>query len=282
MAWRSRHTRGDASLAFVAFYAMGLLAVTLLQRRFFNSSAVPLALLLAWSLVETWRSLGGEQPSRARRAAALAAVALAGAWLVWPLADAYRGPVANVKHALAGEPVRLPPGLVRQRAFRRAAAWLRANSPPTSGWLAPGAQPEYGVMASWTHGHLIEFVARRPSIANNFGDDLGEENFLASYRYFEAEGPEAERMLSALCARYVLFRTAAGADLQVFPKRSLNYRLSLPVPDVAHLRMVYDEPMPPRGGVSRIRIFENRAFPPACRAQVRGAAAPDANGARGL
>ena len=38
---------------------------------------------------------------------------------------------------------------------------------------------EYGVMAHWTDGHVIEYVAQRPTIVTNFGDDLGESyNFV--------------------------------------------------------------------------------------------------------
>lgn len=278
-----RETRGEqrATVFFIVFWAVVLLGVTLLQRRFFNSSSVALALLFAWSLGEAWRKLSAQRGTTVRAGALALLIAIA-LFLFWPVADAYVGPAANLQQASRGDPLRLPPGLVRQRAFRRAALWLRKNTPPTHGWLSQDAQPAYGVLASWTHGHLIEYVARRPSIADNFGDDLGPENFLASYRYFEAEEPEATRILEQLCARYVLFRTATGSDLEAFSPTSLNYRLSLPTPDVRGLVMIYDEPMPSRGGVSRIRIFEAPSPQPGCAARARSARRADAARSAGL
>ena len=54
------------------------------------------------------------------------------------------------------------------------ARWIALRTPPTSGWIDPGEPPEYGVLAPWGLGHLIEYVARRPTVTNGFGDDIGE------------------------------------------------------------------------------------------------------------
>jgi asparagine N-glycosylation enzyme membrane subunit Stt3 len=124
-----------------------------------------------------------------------------------------------------------------------------------------GPEPEYGVLALWTHGHLIEYVARRPSIANNFGDDLGETNFLASYRYFDAPVEEATELTTALRVRYVLMRTATGAERDALAPESMRFLLSgtpEEVAGIAGVRLVYDEPMRLPNDAGRVRIFEIR------------------------
>ena len=60
------------------------------------------------------------------------------------------------------------------------------------------------------NGHLIEYVGRRPTVTNNFGDDIGAENYRLVQRYFAARSEaEAEAIASDLGARYVV-ATLAG------------------------------------------------------------------------
>ena len=251
---RTRREAQREGIWLLVFQLLALGAVTVLQKRFFNTFSVALALIVGWSLVAAYRELAARFE---RRAIMATTVALAAAWLLWPVLDAYRVPARNVRQALAGEPISLPPLLLRQRAFERAARWLRDHSPDPRGFFG-GEPPMYGVLALWTHGHMIEYVARRPSVADNFGDDLGGEGLRASYRYFQAPADEANALLDRLRVRYVLVRTAVGADLAGLPPQSMWRRLSERPEslDLLQLRLVYDRPIPERDG-TRIRIFEH-------------------------
>lgn len=44
--------------------------------------------------------------------------------------------------------------------------WIKKNTPPTSGYY-DDKKPEYGILAYWDFGHLINFYAHRPVVANN-------------------------------------------------------------------------------------------------------------------
>jgi asparagine N-glycosylation enzyme membrane subunit Stt3 len=66
-------------------------------------------------------------------------------------------------------------------------------------------RPEYAVLSHWTDGHILEYVARRPTVVDNFGDDLGEENFALSEEYYLAEEPRASQILDQLGVRYAIF-----------------------------------------------------------------------------
>jgi dolichyl-diphosphooligosaccharide--protein glycosyltransferase len=89
------------------------------------------------------------------------------------------------------------------------AEWLRAHTPETSGWMGAGV-PEYGVIAPWGLGHVIEHVARRPTVTDNFGNDIGEGNFLLARRYFLAAEVQAGELLDAVKARYVVAQAAVN------------------------------------------------------------------------
>jgi hypothetical protein len=61
-------------------------------------------------------------------------------------------------------------------------------------------------------------VARRPTVVDNFGDDLGEENFALSEEYYLAEEPRASEILDRLGARYAIFEhRAIGSRRDVEP-----------------------------------------------------------------
>ncbi len=262
LAWTSRSGPSRHARRLVVLQVLVLGGVTLLQRRFFNTFSVALALLMGWSLVTCFRmatrdgavAFGGRWRPRAV-AAGLAAVSM---WLLQPVLESYRLPLRNVHEALAGRPLTLPSAILRMRRFARAATWMRENTPPTAGFLDAGEEPAYGVLSLWTHGHLIEYMARRPSIADNFGDDLGGTNFDASYRFYQAEETEAREIAAALRVGYVLIRTSEGGERNALPRDSMRYRLSgapRELERLSWLRLVYEAPLPP-GDPSRIRIFQ--------------------------
>jgi dolichyl-diphosphooligosaccharide--protein glycosyltransferase len=201
-AWRQP---ARAPLLLWVGWSAALLAATLLQRRFFHAFAVALALLFAWTLR---RLDAGAQAALARRPAlrrgarvALAAAALA---CLAPVAETYRLHVAALAEDPERAPVHVAPGLVRRRAMLEMARWLSRRTPPTSGWLDASQAPEYGVLGPWELGHIVQYVARRPVVVDNFGDDVGGRGFEAARRYYSSAEPEASRLLDSLGVRYVI------------------------------------------------------------------------------
>jgi dolichyl-diphosphooligosaccharide--protein glycosyltransferase len=201
-AWRKR--RGAAT-AVLLFWGAGLLAATLFQRRFFNTSAVAVAALLALTLCHAWRAL--PQPwraTRSRRAGLSLAFALVVVLLLAPSIGGYRHYALNQAAAWSGAKQRLSQEEIEKRVALDTAEWIAAHTPATSGWLGGDAAPEYGIMAPWPLGHILESVARRPTVVTNFGDDLGPENFRLMRRYYQAGESEAAVLLDRLGVRYVV------------------------------------------------------------------------------
>jgi asparagine N-glycosylation enzyme membrane subunit Stt3 len=186
-------------------WTAALLVVTLLQRRFFNSFAVCLALLFAWSAcaLQRWiaRALRGRATARRAASAALAAALLA---CLVPMAESYRLPVVALFDDATRGPVHVAPSLVRRRAMLELAIWMSRRTPATAGWLDPARRPGYGVLGPWEIGHILQYVARRPTVVDNFGDDLGEAGFARARAYFASEEPAASRILDELEVRYVV------------------------------------------------------------------------------
>jgi asparagine N-glycosylation enzyme membrane subunit Stt3 len=186
-------------------WTAALLAVTLLQRRFFNSFSVCLALLFAWSVcaLRGWiaRVLAGRDA--ARRAAHALLVTAVLACLV-PVAGSYRLAVAALFDDAERGPVHVAPSLVRRRAMLELAIWMSRRTPATAGWLDPAQRPGYGVLGPWEIGHILQYVARRPTVVDNFGDDLGEAGFERARAYFASEEPAASQILDELGVRYVV------------------------------------------------------------------------------
>jgi dolichyl-diphosphooligosaccharide--protein glycosyltransferase len=203
-AWAWRRPVRAPLLVWIAWTG-ALLAVTLLQRRFFNSSSVCLALLFAWSVraVHGWlgHALAGRRSLRRAAGAALVVLVLA---CLAPVAASYRLPVAALFDDPARGPVHVPPSLVRRRAMLDLAIWMSRRTPATAGWLDPARRPGYGVLGPWEIGHILQYVGRRPTVVDNFGDDVSEAGFERARRYFASEEAAASRLLDELGVRYVV------------------------------------------------------------------------------
>jgi hypothetical protein len=84
----------------------------------------------------------------------------------------------------------------RHGAERRMGEWLRER---------PMEEGREAVLASWGAGHMIEWVAQRPTIATNFGSYLGEESYSFGPRVFMCEDDAAlERLLAERQIGYLL------------------------------------------------------------------------------
>jgi hypothetical protein len=144
--------------------ALPLLAVQAFgQARFAEGLALPLAVGLGVALA---RAMSARLPQKVPFAARMALAGVVALALVWPalVRSVERWPLRN--DALRSE----RPATI---GVRLAAEWI-------------GAQPAHAanetVLALWSHGHVIERVAQRGSLATNFGSYVGESGFRASPR----------------------------------------------------------------------------------------------------
>jgi dolichyl-diphosphooligosaccharide--protein glycosyltransferase len=204
LAWAWRRPVRAPLLLWLGWTAV-LLAATLAQRRFFNAFSVPLALLFAWAVRAADARLAAALARRpARRRAARALLAAAALACLAPVAETYRLYVAALFEDPERGPVHVAPSLVRRRAMLEMAIWMSRRTPPTAGWLDPAREPGYGVLAPWEVGHILQYVARRPTVVDNFGDDVAPRGFERARRYYASPEPAASRILDELGVRYVI------------------------------------------------------------------------------
>ena len=198
-----RAPRNPARWLFL-FWAAGLFAVTLLQRRFFNTSSVGYALVLGLALCLVARQLAARWSWLPRGAAGAVAAAVA-LVLLLPMTAPYQRQLRNEWAARQNGKLEVPQGFGAALAGVEAAIWLRGETPPTAGWLDPDSSgPEYGVLAPWHLGHVIEYIGRRPTVVDNFGDDIGRENFAWARRYYLGTEDEMVEELAQRRIRYVI------------------------------------------------------------------------------
>jgi len=226
LAWASRRRDDRDAIALLLIWAVALSAAALVQRRFSNSAALPFALVTAWAAVQAGRIVAVRfAPGAARRgAAALVTALLVGAGLA-AIGPAHGAGLADAARALRGAGTS-PGGTGRIGQMVALGEWLRANTPPTAGFFAADARPEYSVLAMWGHGHVIRYVGRRPPVVDNFGDDVSPENFAASIRYFGSHREEEGlAILDRLGARYVVVDPVNVFLFAQSGARSLSHRL---------------------------------------------------------
>jgi dolichyl-diphosphooligosaccharide--protein glycosyltransferase len=183
-------------------WACVLAAATIVQRRFFNAASVGVALLFALALVEAQRELARRFPRA--RIRVLAALALAAVALLLPTLQTYAWDAGNVWRALRGKDPRLTPSTQERVAIAELASWIRTATPIPSEWLDASARPAWGILAPWEIGHVLEYTARRPTVSDNFGNDIGSENYERALRYFQSDEASAAALLEALSVRYVV------------------------------------------------------------------------------
>ena len=184
-----------------------LLLLTLGQRRFANSLAVPFAVALATTLGDL-ACYGRARTGGAARLASGAAIVLSGALML----DGLGTCLWRQRHA--------PEELAALADFRyerlRGLQTLRELSPSPGAWNAADSRQDYGVLAVWGLGHPIEYHARRPSISTNFGSFVGASNFRDHARALLESDPEA--FLEAcrqLGAEYVVVGARQVSELVV-------------------------------------------------------------------
>jgi len=127
-------------------------AFYLIQSRFGQLFAVPLAAITGWAIEKAWRRIRGGQ---GRSVLALATIVLAAVTppiVAWQLRPSW-----------------FPAGRLVGDATVRAYLWVRDHTPPTRGFDDPRLKPEYGIVSNWDRGHHLTWFARRPNVANPFG-----------------------------------------------------------------------------------------------------------------
>jgi asparagine N-glycosylation enzyme membrane subunit Stt3 len=213
LAWSMRETGIRPRLVLVLWLATVLLLATLTQRRFMNSFSILHALVLGLACERAVSVLRTRLRGRLvlRRASALAA-GLAAIWILLPISRGYTNDLANIGRIWRGEPARAVGTALLQATLIPVADWLRENSPETQGFLDASLQPEYSLLSAWGDGHLLTYVARRPEVQGNFGDDVGAQNFARAEEYFSSVSESrAIEVLEKLGARYVIAgRTGSG------------------------------------------------------------------------
>lgn len=258
LSLRAGRGRRAPAAAFL-IWTLGLFLATLVQHRFMNSFSPAYAMLLAWAGVESWRALRRRLQAHPGRRAATLVLAAALTWLcVQPTVGFYRPYVRNLGRFLQEQPP-IPYGWSRgQQALLDVARWLRGNSPP----LEAHAMGAYSILSSWSHGHVLRYVSRRPVVQDNFGDDVNEHGFELSEEYFASEDEaRALEIAEALRVRYVLVDRQGSGHSRGYGPRSMWNRLfhprvvagprqpsarwseSSPRPPGRH-RLVYESPPP--------------------------------------
>lgn len=196
------------------------------QARFAEGFALPLSVVVGIALGRWSQSPTLDRAPALARAALPAAVAVG---LCWPaLARSVE------RWPLRGEAVRFErPATL---GARLGAEWIGAQ---------PERVPGETVLALWSHGHVIERLAGRGSLATNFGSYVGEAGFRASPELLLAEDEQLlVRRMDELRVRYVL----VDSDLP----NALNTLLD--GVDAAR-RARYVEPGSERGGKVRPEWF---------------------------
>ncbi len=210
--------RGGGPERFLGLWTLGLLCAAMVQARFVNSAAPAIALSAAWAGFAIWDAA----KARARPDALpwlRIGVVLFGIVFLVPSLASY---LPHLRAAWTTEP---PSSIqARKRMLTRTAEWLRDETPETAGFLGPG-DPEYAVLSDWSDGHLLKYVARRPTLADNFGDDVGPEGFRAVETFYLANEVAANRLLEERGVRYVLFESRPLPYRRNFAPDSMLSRL---------------------------------------------------------
>jgi asparagine N-glycosylation enzyme membrane subunit Stt3 len=204
----ARRAPRPAPLLLFFWWTFGLLAATLVQRRFFNSASVGVALLFALCLTAAYRMLLRSFPrARVPLLVALSATAFA---LLLPTLRTHAWDASNLWRALRGLEPRLDARTHHRAAMAELASGIRAHTPDPSDWLDENAKPAWGVLAPWALGNAIEYRGRRPTVSNGFGNDIGSANYEGALRYFQSDEASAAKLLEDLSVRYVVTQRDTG------------------------------------------------------------------------
>lgn len=197
--------RRDPASLYLFLLCVLMAIMTFTQRRFANTLAVPMACGLAVGLAEWERMLSAR-----------------GTWRHLPLGLALALTAWAVPAALAQARTNEAEAqdlLEWRRELIGGLRWMRTGTPSPGAWMRPESPQDYGVLASWGMGHLIEYHARRPTIATNFGSFVGERNFAAAAgAMLETEQGKFAKSARGLGARYLVATPRNVGELVSFAR----------------------------------------------------------------
>jgi dolichyl-diphosphooligosaccharide--protein glycosyltransferase len=197
--WRGRKRRDFPALTVLACWSGALAILAVFQVRFCSDFAPLCSVGFALLLDHVRCGLLRRVPSRF----AIAAVSVAAVILVSPAFSAqYSGRVIR----LIESPRRKDPALAYSSAsLVRFAQLVRSVTPETAGYFDTEPHPEYGILIKPSHGHVMQYAARRATPASGFGPYLDAPKFEKVLAFFEVETEdEAVSIASGLGARYVV------------------------------------------------------------------------------
>lgn len=242
---RARRAPEAGAALLTAGWTLGLGALTLLQARFAGDLAASVSVGFAVLL-------GGVGSAAAR------GLGLRGAWSALPalvLGAALLVPALLREH---GSKLPATLGWLRGAAGSddraldsvagsavRFARSLRETTPETSGFLETDGLPEYALLSDPSLGHVLHYEARRPTPSDNFGPNIGAENFLATLGVlFATEEPLALEKLASLGVRYVVssWQPAYRSGTLLHRLHALDGRAEGPWPALQHFRLVSEGP----------------------------------------
>lgn len=262
---RVRDPEVRPAVVAVLAWSLPLAALAVSQIRYVNDFAPSFCLGAALLLASAHAWLAARL-GRPASGAIASAVTLA---LLWPAIAAAHLPrladaAAWLRGAAGDRTLATGPNLLIQ--FART---IRAVTPPTAGWLDAAAVPEYGVLCLPSHGHLMSWVARRPTAANGFGPYLDAANYEAVEAFYRAHTEaEAIRLAESLDARYVVTRDQSRLGERRFVhllqrldgsigagwQRAERFRLIAEAPEGPALPTAFPAGTPP--GVVPYKLFE--------------------------
>lgn len=84
--------------------------------------------------------------------------------------------------------------------------WIRENTPKVSNYYEPNRSPEYGIVAEWSYGELVELIAERPTLTTG-NHETGIDGIIASNRIFQSRTEaEAVKLMKELRLRYIILQ----------------------------------------------------------------------------
>lgn len=200
---RDASMRGIGIFLFVWTVVLGLLSMT--QLRYAGDFAPAAAVIFAWMLACSVGFLG-RRLSIPPRLRSLAAIAL-GVLLLWPSLAGFHWPaflLTRELHREEGEASDRALATV-QGSLYRFAQEVRRVTPETSGYHDPDGKPEYSILAHPDLGHVLHYVAHRPTPANSFGPYIEGGRHLAVIDFFTLDSEaEALKYASSIRSRYVI------------------------------------------------------------------------------
>lgn len=132
--------------------------------------------------------------------------------------------------------------------------WVKNNTPTTSYYDDPGKTPEYSIMAWWDYGNWVEYVARRPVVANNF-----QAGIISAARFLTADSEKsANDILDQRKTKYVIVDDETG-----FGYKDLVYGKYMQVIEVAGKNKsdyFYSIDVPAPNSAARISLLNNNYY----------------------